>query len=97
MAPYFKELRRQCPEKHLELLAPADLNFVLEGLKPKLTTDQQARMARAERSDCAHSIAGVSCLNVGDFRVAGRSKLVPKLAASVCASFKACVSQSNCT
>ena len=97
MAPYLMELAKQCPTKHLELLAPADLQDALAEFKSALPKKQQACMARAERLNCAHIEQGTSCLNVGDLDVANRLELTNKVATNVCASFKECLGQSNCT
>ena len=96
MAPYLAELGSQCPDKHLELLAPADLRDALDDFKAHLPREQQARMDKAEASHCANSIAGTSCANSGDITVAEKLKLTSSVAAKVCGSFKLCRKQSDC-
>lgn len=96
-ATYHAELARQCPAKHLDLLAPADLRDALDTFKGSLSARARRRMDGAERRACASSVAGATCSNAGDVRVAQAHRLLPRLVASVCASFTGCAEQSDCT
>jgi hypothetical protein len=96
MAPYIAELSRQCPDKHLELLAPAALRDALDDYKSSLLRRQEKQMDLAEGADCADSMAGTSCPNVADIRVANRLNLTRNLAAKICGAFKLCRKQSDC-
>ncbi|KQM21993.1 hypothetical protein [Novosphingobium sp. Leaf2] len=94
---YRVELARRCPTKHLELLAPADLRDVLDTFKAKQPPHTRRLMDSAQHSACVHSIAGTTCDNAGDIRVAQSQRLLPRLVAAVCGSFTGCASQSDCT
>ena len=96
MAPYVAELGRLCPDRHADWLSPAALRDVLDDVKAGLPPDQRNRMDRAEATDCADSIAGASCPNLADIRVAGQLGLTRRLAARVCSAVKLCRSPSDC-
>ncbi len=96
MSPYFAELGRQCPDRRLDKLSPADLRDVLDAFKAGLPPDPRSRMDRAETAACADSLAGASCPNVADIRVAGQLGLIRSLASRVCGAFRSCRSQSDC-
>lgn len=53
---YQVELARQCPAKHLEWLAPADIRDALDDYKSRLSTGLQSAMTTAERH--RHSTRG---------------------------------------
>jgi len=96
MASYVAELGRQCPDRRAEWLSPAALRDVLDDFKAVLPPDQRNRMDRAEATDCADSIAGASCPNLADLRVAGQLGLTPRLAARACGAVKLCRAPSDC-
>ena len=96
MSPYFAELGRQCPDRRLDKLSPADLRDVLDAFKAGLPPDPRSRMDRAETTACADSLGGAACPNVADIRVAGQLGLIRSLASRVCGAFRSCRSQSDC-
>ncbi len=96
MTPYFAELSRQCPTRHLERLPPADLRDSLDVFKGALPRDLESQMSVAEAVHCAHGDQGASCANLGDIEVASRVGLTRRFAAKICESFKACRGPSNC-
>lgn len=96
MSPYFAELGRQCPDRRLDRLSPADLRDVLDAFKAGLPPEPRSRMDRAETTACADSLAGAACPNVADIRVAGQLGLIRSLASRVCGAFRSCGSQSDC-
>ncbi|MCW0317784.1 hypothetical protein NB724_002935 [Pantoea ananatis] len=93
---YQAELARQCPAKHLEWLAPADIRDALDDYKSRLSTGLQSAMTTAERHRCRDVSAGVTCDNVGDLDIAWKNDLMPAVAASFCRRFTMCRKQSDC-
>ncbi|MEJ1267644.1 hypothetical protein WDV93_10905 [Pantoea ananatis] len=79
---YQAELARQCPAKHLEWLAPADIRDALDDYQSHLSTGLQSAMTTAERHSCRDVSAGVTCDNVGDLDIAWKNDLMPAVAAS---------------
>lgn len=94
--PYTTQLARQCPAKHLEWLAPAELRDALDDYKTHLSVTARQDMDRAEVRHCANVMAGASCSNVGDIEVAETRRALPQLAESTCDRFAMCREQSDC-
>jgi len=93
---YEAELAKQCGAKHLEWLAPADLRDALDDYKKSAPRTLARRMSHAEKQECRNSIAGASCFNVGDIRIAEEAHLTQQVAAHVCGHYAACREQSDC-
>ena len=96
--PYDALLHRYCPDKHLEWLAPADLNEVVDPFRESFASDQRAKLDRvaAPEAACAQTVAGVSCANIAYIRAASKLKLLPKFAKMVCNLPVVCKSQADC-
>jgi hypothetical protein len=96
--PYNALLQRECPDKHLEWLSPADLNEVIDPFRESLAPDQRAKLDRVAdtKTACAQNIAGTSCANIAYIRAATKLKLLPKLAGAVCNLPLVCRGQSDC-
>ncbi|MGG6101410.1 hypothetical protein QNH99_12055 [Pantoea allii] len=93
---YMAELTRQCPSKHLEWLAPADIRDALDDYKSHLNTDLQHAMTASEHHRCQGVSAGATCDNSGDLDIAQKNGLIPSVAASFCHRFVRCSKQSDC-
>lgn len=93
---YLNQLARQCPSKHLEWLAPADIRDALDEYKSHLSHGLQKAMAAAENHRCQDISAGATCDNVGDLDVANIHGLLPSVTASFCERFARCSKQSDC-
>lgn len=96
MGPYFAELAKQCPAKHLDELSPGDLRDALDDFKDRQPREQREHLNAIELSSCARSAAGATCANVADIGAANDLQLTPLFAAKVCQSFKVCREQSDC-
>jgi hypothetical protein len=96
MDPYFAELARQCPAKHLELLSPADLDDVLEDFLETLPKADLPSYQSAAASACKNAIAGVTCGNVATIETANEQGRTAAIAARTCAAYKTCHEQSDC-
>ncbi len=96
--PYHDALRHRCPEKHLDLLSPADLNDVIESLRDSLPPARRGRLDRTAdmKRACAHTIAGIGCMNTAYIHAATRLELLPEFAKMVCGLPIACTAQSDC-
>jgi hypothetical protein len=94
MAPYLAALAKYCPAKRLDLLSPADLRDQLDGMKQARPKAEQARLDAAEKSGCAHTLAGATCANIADMKA--MNGLAFDVAVRVCASFKLCHGPSDC-
>jgi hypothetical protein len=95
MACYRAELRRQCPSKHLELMADAVLFDQLEVFRTSQAVT--ARQLSAYQRDCATETAGFSCGVRSSLHVLQQAGLTRSFAASVCAAFRDCEEQALCT
>ena len=95
MAPYQAELRRQCPSKHLELMADAVLFDQLDAFKIPEATG--ARLQAAYRRDCPTETAGFSCGVRSGLHVLEQAGLTHRFTASVCAAYRGCEEQALCT
>lgn len=99
---YSADLARICPDKHLDLLSPADLNDVIEidyrhRLAPAVRTELDRLAGR--RADggvraCA-GVNGTSCPNMAYLRAALAMKRTYDLAVQVCSMHEECRAQSD--
>lgn len=93
---YEAALTKQCDSKHLAWLAPAELRDTLDDYKQSAPRGIAQQMSRAEKRECRNSIAGASCLNVGDIEIAEKTGLLDQVSARVCAEYAGCREQSDC-
>jgi hypothetical protein len=94
---HFKEeLDRQCPDKQLELLSPAQLRDGLDSYMSGLADDARARLQQAEVADCASLAGGAACVNLADISSADQTGQMPDLVSSLCATFIRCREQDVC-
>jgi hypothetical protein len=93
---YYAELSNQCPGKQLQLLSPADLRDGLDDFIASLSSDTQAQLRRAERTQCSSMDAGAACVNTADIGAADQLGQSGALAASICSAFLRCRTQSDC-
>jgi hypothetical protein len=96
MAPYFEELRRDCPDKRLEDLSPADLDDLIADYERAMPAPVRQRMEASAGSRCAGSIAGASCGNVARISTLAGLGLHHELARAVCRTPKVCIGPSDC-
>lgn len=93
---YRAAIARQCPDRHLDRLSPADLRDALDEFETRLSPALRAQLSRARVAQCRGVIAGANCDNVGDIAATGQAGLMPRLAASICGAFADCRGQSDC-
>jgi len=96
LANYAAAVSKLCPSKHLELLGPGGLRGALDKFKSTLSKPQRDRMNHDESVVCAEITWGSDCVNNVDIDVANELKIMNRLAAKVCRSFRQCHEQSDC-
>src|SRR5208282_5131834 len=90
---YYAELDRQCPDKLLQYLGPADLRDGLDDWVEGQSPDAQDQIRQSENTLCAPTGAGANCVNKADIVAADRLGLTSDLAASICGGFLRCRSE----
>ena len=94
---YWRAVRLECPAKRLDLLSPADLRDVLDGIKGGAGHMVRAKFDRAERKQCQGVAFGAGCANGADIALIERHDKLATLTAAVCKSFTVCRERSDCT
>lgn len=95
--PFFKAVQASCPEKHLENLPSADLNFQIEQFEPKLSPQQDKEFLAEAKAGCRDSIAGTGCGNVAFLHVAERRAFLSSFVQEICHSQLKCSAPGECT
>jgi hypothetical protein len=93
---YFAELERQCPDKVLQDLSPADLRDGLDDWISGLSQDTQDQFRQAERAQCSSTDDGANCVNTTDIGSADQRGLTSDLAGSICTGFLRCRGPGDC-
>ncbi|MCC4595384.1 hypothetical protein NRY95_05295 [Xanthomonas campestris pv. phormiicola] len=93
---YNTELAKQCGDKHLEWLAPAELRDALDDYKQSASKAFAQKMTRAEKRECRNVVAGASCSNVADIKIAEQAHLIRQVTSQVCREYAQCREQSDC-
>ncbi len=99
---YLSQLKRLCPEKHLELLSPSD-----EWQNTDVFRDQISKVARARVNRLAHigsegfpspcrNANGANCEFWYSLRGIRQAGLLRPFVHRVCISYKSCSGQSDC-
>jgi hypothetical protein len=94
--PFWKALAKECPKKHLEQLAPGDLDIVIARYLDSLPAKRSEALYKAAQPMCVESLMGVSCANIGYIRAFNRFGLTRRVAHIACSSGFVCRGSFNC-
>ena len=97
--PYHLLLARQCGERHLEWISPADLSDLIDDFHASLRPARRTGLdgANDEKTACKNVIMGATCGNVAALRAMTKVGLLADFAGKVCASGMICRGQSDCS
>ena len=94
--PYLAELGRQCPQRQLQLLSPANLRDGLDNFIAGLPPNAQDSFVAADKAQCSSQTGGAACVNLADISAAETQGLTENLARSICGDFLRCRAQGDC-
>ncbi len=95
--PYLAELRRQCPQRHLEQMTAGDLGLIMEGFHDRLSKPQQHEVEDMVGRRCALVEGGLTCANNASLVAYGRLGVLKAFVRQACASGWTCHGEANCT
>lgn len=90
------QLNQQCPDKHLDLLAPADLLNTIEDYEQTLSATDEALVNKYKDRACRNVAAGASCDNTGFLQAAIKINRLDHFTAKLCTQPIVCTGQSQC-
>ncbi len=94
---YTAALSKQCPQKHLQLLAFGDLPDVIDEFGTRLSVSDKRSIERAVKDRCSKVGFGASCGNEAFLRVMVQKHRLDEFTAFVCQLPESCTAQSECT
>jgi hypothetical protein len=94
--PYTAMVGKLCPDSHLELLSPADLEYTFEFFLEKLPPKTRSRFEKADDARCRFVRAGLSCRNTAFLITASKLGLTSRFIAFACKAGYVCKAQSDC-
>ncbi|WP_263411378.1 hypothetical protein [Terriglobus tenax] len=96
-AAFEQLLKDQCPQKHLELLAPADLLNTIEDYELTLNAEEMALVHKYQYRACHNVAAGATCDNTGFLQAAIKLNRLDHFTAKLCTQPILCTEQSKCS